>query len=446
MVDKRSKILKAILFLLFMGSPLVVIWGASYGHYIFTAYREPKLFYIEVFSWALITTFWVLWNSKDNEENRLRRAITDRFFILLVAFLFYLALTAKNALVVKASIYELVQFFSLLNLYVVLVILWQDPKFLKISLLGIVSGLAAATLIGFYQYIIGDIPFLIPLSRYYPYGSTFGYKNPMALAISAQIFLLIALFFTLKPLKSPLFSAILGIVLLGAELFYVSILGSRTSYVALFVSAVTLIVFVGIRAFSKRQYKVFLLGLIVMLVGATVFYVAFKTNKITRYRLQYTLKYLKKPSSYWNSDRGIYLRNSIHMANSRFLGVGIGNWGIAYPFYRKVKPHFLFGKRVQVRRAHNDYAQLLGETGWAGLLLFLMILGWTLYRGSVLVFKMDDNGLAILSTAQLVAFLFLMATDFCIEMPYHKFFLFCIIAMVQSQFLKWSNLATTGQN
>ena len=88
----------------------------------------------------------------------------------------------------------------------------------------------------------------------------------------------------------------------------------------------------------------------------------------------------------------------VYMAQKKVFGVGIGNWGFAYAKYRKYRPRFLFGKRVQVRRAHGDHAQMLAETGWPGLAFFIAML-----------------------------------SDYCIEMPYHKFAFFTVVAILHAR-------------
>ena len=52
------------------------------------------------------------------------------------------------------------------------------------------------------------------------------------------------------------------------------------------------------------------------------------------------------------------------------FGVGLGDWQTMYPVYRKVNPDTAFDERFQVRRAHSDHVQILGEAGWPGLILW----------------------------------------------------------------------------
>ena len=84
--------------------------------------------------------------------------------------------------------------------------------------------------------------------------------------------------------------------------------------------------------------------------------------------------YAASPRTYLESDRGVYLRNTLNMARYRPFGVGLGDWQSQYPVFRSVRRSADFtdqGLEVQVRRAHSDHVQFLGEAGWPGFVLWL---------------------------------------------------------------------------
>ncbi len=56
-------------------------------------------------------------------------------------------------------------------------------------------------------------------------------------------------------------------------------------------------------------------------------------------------------------------------------GTGLGTFAVAYPAFKTLDRQGLFA------HAHNDYLELLAETGWPGLLLFLGFAAWVLGRG-----------------------------------------------------------------
>ena len=183
--------LNLTLFLLFFIPPLVFIPGRFQGKWIFVNYLEPKLAAIQVLAWLFLTVFWwIVW--KDPlRRNRLLAVIKDRWTWLLVAFILYLCWTARQVLVIEAAFYELAQYWTLLNLYIVLVVLWQEKTYMRTTLMAISASFVIVTAIGLYQ-LWQPISFLIPISG--PKNpSTMGYKNPAALAVLGQIFLLLSL-------------------------------------------------------------------------------------------------------------------------------------------------------------------------------------------------------------------------------------------------------------
>ena len=73
-------------------------------------------------------------------------------------------------------------------------------------------------------------------------------------------------------------------------------------------------------------------------------------------------------------QRIIIWQNTLKLIRAHpLLGVGLGNFKIAYQPYRTRREQKATGPDVFVRRSHNEYLQLLAELGPFGLLLFFMI-------------------------------------------------------------------------
>lgn len=424
-------LLQLTLFFLFFVPPLVFVPGRLQGQWIFVNYREPKLVAVQILAWLFLTVFWWAVWAQSERRSRLKAVFQDHWTWLLGLFLIYLCSTSLRALVIEASFYELAQYWTLFNLYLALVVLWQETTYLRTAVVAIVTSFILVTAIGLYQ-LWQPIPFLIPLPG--PQNpSTMGYKNPAALAILGQIFLLFALISEWGREKRWGLSVFGGLVAL-AEVAYLATLQSRTSY---FAFTMTAILAAGpVLAFLWRRRQIDALKVAAPLIVATLvlFGGILTFYSPAQKRVRMTLQYFQEPAKFLVSDRGIYLRNSVHMAQKNLSGVGIGNWGFAYPVHRQFQPKFLFNEQIQVSRAHGDYAQMLGETGWPGLLLWLALLGWALGRGLQVAWR-GKGPWALLIAAQLVAFLLVMLFDYCIEMPYHKFAFFMVLAMVGALFL-----------
>lgn len=422
--------LKLFLFLLFFIPPLVFVPGRFQGQWIFVNYREPKLVAIQILAWLFLTAFWwIVWRDPLRLQ-RLSMVIKDRWTWLLVVFVLYLCWTTHQALVIDASFYELAQYWTLLNLYIALTVLWQEKAFLRTALVAISVSFVIVTAIGLYQ-LWKPIPFLIPIPG--PRNpSTLGYKNPAALAVLGQIFLLLSIISQWGQKRHWSLTVLGGLIAL-AEVAYLATLQSRTSYFAFVITTAFVLGFSLCLLWRRRKVGILKIVGPLILIGVIVFGWILVSYPPARGRLRMTLYYFHKPARFLTSDRGTYLHNSIYMAQKNLFGVGIGNWGFAYPVYRCFQPKVCFNEHVQARRAHGDYAQMLGETGWPGLLLWLVLLGWALARGLSTAWHSLEFG-SLFVVAQLLAFLLVMLFDYCIEMPYHKFAFFGVLAMVGALF------------
>jgi O-antigen ligase len=424
-----DRALHLTLFLLFFIPPLVFIPGRFQGKWIFVNYREPKLAAIQILAWLFLTIFWwIVWKDPLKRE-RLLRLIKDRWTWLLAAFVLYLCWTARQALVIEASFYELAQYWTFLNLYIALGVLWQERTYLRTALVAISASFVIITAIGLYQ-LWQPISFLFPISAKNP--STMGSKNPAALAVLGQIFLLLSLISQWEQ-KGRWSLAVAGGLIALTEVAYLATLQSRTSY---FAFAITMAFVLGFSlCLLWRKHKIRALKIVgpVMLAAVMVFGWILTSYTPAQNRVQRTVKYFREPASFLTTARGTFLRNSIYMARKNLFGVGIGNWGFAYPVYRCFQPKVCFSEHKQTRRAHGDYAQMLGETGWPGLVLWVVLLGWVLARGVAMAWHSLEFG-PLFIVAQLLAFLLVMLFDYCIEIPYQKFAFFGVLAMVGALF------------
>ena len=61
----------------------------------------------------------------------------------------------------------------------------------------------------------------------------------------------------------------------------------------------------------------------------------------------------------------------------RIFGVGAGNFGEGFVMYRPPDAVDVSGER---RVAHNMFIQVGGETGFVGFVIFIFLIGSSLYR------------------------------------------------------------------
>ena len=149
-------------------------------------------------------------------------------------------------------------------------------------------------------------------------------------------------------------------------------------------------------------------------------------------KVRSALGFVRNPGTYLESDRGTYLVNTVHMARFHPLGVGVGDWQTHYPVYRKYKREMWFGEQFQVRRAHSDHVQMLGEGGWPGLFLWAAFLCSTmLITARRWILERDVRSLFL--AAQLVAISAAMCVDYVIEHPYLKLQFFLVVFLCLSK-------------
>jgi tetratricopeptide (TPR) repeat protein len=95
---------------------------------------------------------------------------------------------------------------------------------------------------------------------------------------------------------------------------------------------------------------------------------------ITREGINLSMQDLMNPASFYL--RLTYWQTGLSMAKHNFWkGVGLGNFGVAYPKYQRPKAG-------DVKAAHNDYLQALCETGIAGFLFFCAFWGYFAFWGA----------------------------------------------------------------
>lgn len=407
-----------------------VIWHRDGGEVLFVLYRQPKLAAVAMLGWLFLASFvwYFLWLRRPLTTaghaigwSDLRRLMTRPACLWLVAFVAYMASTGLWVRVGANYRYELRQWVLLL-LLVTCLSLWlaQHRAARRAVLLSLLLSLALISLVGLVQLAI-PLPWLSPINPQIGAvnPSFMGYKNPMALALLGQLFLVVQQ--TMVGPWRPFWRLVLGM-----ELVYLATLGSRTSYFALAVATAYWLVLRGSQASSqKRRGRAGSLTWTIAAIG--IFGAVLAWHPVARQKAASVLAFVASPSHYLQSDRGIYLRNTLNMVAHRPWGVGLGDWQTHYPVYRLHGREVAFDDRFQVRRAHSDWVQVLGEGGWPGALLwtaFAIALMGAPHRSA----RRGSLGDACFA-AQWLALFVAMGSDYLLELPYNKFQFFVLLAL-----------------
>jgi len=90
-----------------------------------------------------------------------------------------------------------------------------------------------------------------------------------------------------------------------------------------------------------------------------------------------------------------------------------------------------FDEAHQVRRAHSDHVQFLGEVGWPGFFIWVGFLVALMLRASR-KWTRGGSSFHLYATVQLIALCAAMAVDYFVELPYGKFQFFLVVFLCLS--------------
>lgn len=425
---RGEKLLRGALVALATLPALAILPGFEDGRLVFLDYREPKLIVALLLGTVFVALFVWLHGLRRASRALWSGLAESRELALFALLLGLMVLSGLWAAVPENWWYEARQS-ALFFLVAVLVRWWTRRRppvagLLAVSICGVT---ALVVLLGAFQ-AAGLLPWLTPIDPGYGVGypSLLGYKNPMALAVIGQIFLLPLAAGAAEPLlrrvagprgRRLLVASVTALFVL--ECVYVAFLKSRTSYLAL---TLGLLVAAAVLMLSARSPALKLAPVAALAALALTFALhGGLRDRLLSAKIDYV-------DSWSHSDRATYLMNSIAMARHRPLGVGLGNWQTFYPVFRPHNPDVAFSAAVQPRRAHDDHAQLLGELGFPGLALwaaFWAVLLWRRFRAAGGADPLRSRVLGVQSLVWLVA----MTGDFVLEHPYLKLLFFLVLAL-----------------
>ncbi|MBZ0113421.1 MAG: O-antigen ligase family protein [Thermoanaerobaculia bacterium] len=400
---------------------LAISWGYLPDGSSFVLYREPKLVAAGLLGWVLLVA--LAWSGRYQKPRDALETVFKRPVIFVLAFfLAYMLSTGAWTQVSANYLYEANQYLLLFGLLLMgLVATQRNSSFVETASHSLLVSLGIVTAIGILQWFV-EIPGLAPIDPEIgvAHPSLMGYKNPAALALVGQIFLL-AERVTHRSRRLPV--RIGWGILWILELAYLLSLRSRTSYLAFAGAGLVLLTLWLVRGSVRRAGRQALVATAAVCLACVLI---LSVQEPARKRLAATTSYLLEPASYLTSDRGTYLLNTLNMARHHPFGVGLGDWQTAYPLYRLRDRYRAFDDSFEVRRAHSDHVQFLGEGGWIGMSLWVAFLGTLLWTTAT----QSDRRQACFHSAQVAAFILAMATDYVLELPYSKYQFFWVLIIV----------------
>lgn len=197
----------------------------------------------------------------------------------------------------------------------------------------------------------------------------FGHKS----LISAFLFLLLPLNFLSGPGKSFRWP---NLLLALSQIMIILLIQSRVVYLALasFVVIIFIFLFRNRRVWTEKVSKRYIY---LSLVGVLLLTVALLQNQNFRQRLN-ILTYLKSQTA---TERQDVWRMTMPLIEDHWLlGVGSGNWKTEFPANGVEGSYRMQDQNVFFTRAHNDFLEIQAELGIFGLLIYIAIFAFALYR------------------------------------------------------------------
>lgn len=313
----------------------------------------------------------------------LPRSIWSPIYIPIGIFVVATGLTAFSALSLSAWLNEWLKWVSMLVLIAICLDLgkWEWLVFALV-----LSGVANA-LVGVYQYFGGSgaLHLLIDESHFRSFG-TFGQPNPFGgfMGLLAPVALMASLGYSRrlwgawrKTRRCPVsLLTVAGFYWLAAGLLTAGVFlsWSRGSWLGFGASSVAMLLALP----RKWWHSVAPLALVAIVVGvlwisgrlpaSIVSRIESVTDEITSFQDVRAVDVT--PENYANVERLAHWQAALNMAQANpWLGVGFGNYEIAYPTYN------LLYWRLALGHAHNYYLNVFAEAGMIGLASYLALWG-----------------------------------------------------------------------
>lgn len=259
---------------------------------------------------------------------------------------------------------ELVKWLELVVTYVLATNIFRTRREILIGVAILVGSTFSEMLIGIYQFVrrVGPPSFLIHGQFMRAYG-TFAQPNPFAGYLNFAVILTLALtvVYWQRPLGKLL--GFIGLALIGGVLISLS----RSAWLALLIASAVVFDRGG-----RRTQALLLLGILIVALIAWFYVLGILPASLTsRFTAAFDIRNVNvlhpTPATFSVAQRlAFWIAGARMFASHWLLGVGMGNFGFAYPHYA------LPGWQQNLEHAHDYYLNQAVETGVLGLGTYLL--------------------------------------------------------------------------
>ena len=283
----------------------------------------------------------------------------------------------------------LAQFTSSALIFTLIINSFKDDNLIEKIPKALIVSMTLVTIIGLIQYYFPDNYFIQNLfAQVAKPSATFGNKN-MASHFVVMV-LPLSMVFLLAAKNNRMIIWYSVATVLG--FWYLMFAAARQAWVAMAVELFVLILFLLLDRYKNKEQAFIKSGKqIKSKFAATVgivlslIFVANIGTEGSFHRGSNKLEFAKKINVEGVSSRFPAWVNTMEMIKEHpVVGVGVGQWEESYPLYydRKMKDTF-FNEQVHLRKAHNDYLEILANFGLIGFMLLL----WLVYLIIIRVWK-----------------------------------------------------------
>ena len=392
----------------------------------------------------LIFLLWFMKSSLSNKIN-IRYSLPSVF---LSAFILAGIISTLRSVVIHSSVIYLKSFISYFLFFHLVINLASNERRQKILLCSFIGGSALVGLIGLYQYFIGldrmiqDVYRNIPQEQWGDYiariergrvFSTFTYPNSLAgfLLISIPLSILFPFLYRKWFYQNNMWKGIVYVLLvILPSLFSFIVTESKGGYIAF--AIIVLVALIFTMPYISKIYRIVIIIALVGLISISIV-------------LSFTLsgRNLIAKGAYTFEERVEYWRAAVKMIPLRpVFGSGFFSFAPMYNKFRSVEAN-------DTQTVHNNYLQILVETGFTGFILFLSFwiticlfgLGFLISNIKSQNFSEYKNIITIASLLGIFGFLLHNIVDFDLYIPgitFSAMFLAAIIILNSASLKTWN--------
>lgn len=336
----------------------------------------------------------------------LPRLVWSPIYLPLLIFVVIGGLTAFSAWSLSAWLNEWLKWVQILLIAAVVLSLGRGRHW-ELLVTSLVAAGAANALVGIYQFLGGSgaIHLLIN-DRFFRAFGTFGQPNPFGgfMGLLAPLSLLTALGYAVRLYQTKRFSGDLlrlvfyagasGIIIVGIFVSW-----SRGSWLAFVASLIVVTLALPRKVWQGMALMLSLILVITLLWIADLIPASIAARISSSTEEFFAFEDVRgvdiTPENYAVVERLSHWQAALNMARAHpWLGVGLGNYEVAYPTYR------LLNWVEPLGHAHNNYLNILAEGGVIGLLgygkvwLVIILMTWRTRRHPDLLARFTAIGLS----------------------------------------------------